>query len=107
MIVDGDDELTGRYVVSLLNMKYQSRNNWIVYSNFFSSDYFYGGSKPLKENFFKEKRVQTYIFGPIRTFYVDLYRRIDDKDHQYKNGKFLDTGYDFAMQFPLLEMART
>ena len=47
VIVDGDDELTGKYVLSLLNMKYQSRDNWIVYTNFFSSQYQYGGSKPL------------------------------------------------------------
>ena len=37
VIVDGDDELVGRYAFALLNMKYQSRNNWIVYTNFFSS----------------------------------------------------------------------
>ena len=102
MIVDGDDELVGRYVFSLLNMKYQSRDNWLVYTNFFSSDYYYGGSKPLTSDFFGSKRINIYIVGPIRTFYVDLYRKIYDKDHKYRNGKFLDTGYDFAMQFPLL-----
>ena len=53
VIVDGDDELVGRYVFSLLNMKYQSRSNWIVYTNFFTSKYTYGGSKPLNKTFIK------------------------------------------------------
>ena len=105
MIVDGDDELASRYVFSLINMKYQSRDNWMVYTNFFSSKYQYGGSKPLEEQFFKGERSSAYIFGALRTYYVDLYRKIKEKDHRDQYGKYFNTSYDTAMQYPLLEMA--
>ena len=41
----------------------------------------------------------------MRSFYVDLYRKIKDKDHQDKQGKFWQVAYDIGMQMPLLEMA--
>ena len=44
--------------------------------------------------------------GPVRSFYVDLYRKIKTKDHKDKYGRYLDTAYDEAMQYPLFEMAR-
>ena len=105
MIVDGDDELVGRYVFSLLNMQYQSTDKWLVYTNFFSSEYYYGGSRPLLKSFFGRVRQRYYVIAPLRTFYVDLYRKINDSDHKTNNGTFFDTAYDFAMQYPLLEMA--
>ena len=52
VLVDGDDELVGRYVFSLLNAAYQSSNYWIVYTNYFMSDFKYGGSKYLPKDYF-------------------------------------------------------
>jgi len=43
--------------------------------------------------------------GPTRTFYNDLFRKIKDKDHKDKDGKYLNSAYDEAMQHPLFEMA--
>ena len=45
------------------------------------------------------------MMGPIRTFYTSLYKKINDKDHKFDNGTFLDTMYDDAMQYPMLEMS--
>lgn len=52
VILDGDDELVGRYVFKLLNYKYHIRDNWVVYSNYYNSDYAYGVSEKLDESFF-------------------------------------------------------
>ena len=43
--------------------------------------------------------------GPIRTFYTGLYRLIEEKDHKFDDGTYLDTMYDDAMQEPMLEMS--
>lgn len=45
------------------------------------------------------------VIGALRTFYVDLYRKIEMKDHKDDDGDFFDRLYDDAMQHPLLEMA--
>lgn len=46
-----------------------------------------------------------HVIGALRTFYVDIYRKIHDKDHKNKNGEYLDSLYDDAMQFPMMEMS--
>lgn len=49
MIVDGDDELVGTQVFKLINIKYQQKDNWIVYTNFFNSLLQYGGSHSVEQ----------------------------------------------------------
>ena len=106
MLVDGDDELVGRQVFRLLDYFYQQNDNWIVYTNFFSSEYTWGKSLHPDGKFEeKEKRTIGHYIGPVRTFKVALFRQIKDEDHKDKNGKYLDTLYDDAMQYPLMEMA--
>ena len=40
VIVDGDDELIGKYVLNLFNAVFQSSDVWFAYSNFiFSSNH--------------------------------------------------------------------
>ena len=43
-----------------------------------------------------------YVFGQIRTWYADLYWKINEKDHKDHEGNFLPVGYDLAQQFPLM-----
>ena len=43
--------------------------------------------------------------GALRTFQRDLYLKILDSDHKDSNGNWLDTLYDEAMQYPMMEMS--
>lgn len=105
LILDGDDELVGHQVFKLLNAKYQEKDNWIVYTSYFSSKFSYGNSQRVHRDFFEGKRVRAHIMGPVRTYYNSLYKKIDNKQHKDKFGQYLKTAYDEAMQFPLFEMA--
>ena len=46
--------------------------------------------------------MQIHVIGALRTFYTDLYLKIDSKDHRDKNGNYLDSLYDDAMQYPMM-----
>lgn len=50
-------------------------------------------------------RQQIHVIGALRTFYTDLYLKIDSKDHRDKNGNYLDSLYDDAMQYPMMQMS--
>ena len=43
--------------------------------------------------------------GPTRTWYVRLIRQIPLAYHQYKNGTWLNTMYDDALQYSFYELA--
>ena len=52
LILDGDDELVGSQVFKLFNSRYQIKDNWIVYTSFFTSKLSYGNSQsPTKYKF--------------------------------------------------------
>lgn len=111
MIVDGDDELVGRLPFQLINSYYQKDDNfnWIVYTNYITSTYELGASYFIPKSFKKSpilyRKIPKHMMGPIRTFYTELFRHIKEEDHKFKNGKWLDTMYDDAMQYPMLEMS--
>ena len=81
------------------------QNYWIVYTSYFSNLYTYGASKPPSSYPAEDKRKQIHVIGAIRSFYRDLYEKIDIHDHKNPRGEWLDTLYDEAMQYPMMEMA--
>ena len=107
LFLDGDDELIGPSTFKLINSMYQQPNQefWIVYTNFITSKFTVGKSHSLTKDFYESPRRELYIFGAMRTVLVDLYRKIDDKDHRDSRGNYWKIAYDLAMQCPLLEMA--
>ena len=50
--LDGDDELLGRYVLKMINAKYQEGDYWLVYTSFIQSTLRFGKSKRVSKNFF-------------------------------------------------------
>ena len=89
MLVDGDDELIGRYVFKLINFRYLMRNNWVVYTNAIDSSLHYGDSKPVNKNFFSsQSRNNKYVMGQLKTFYIDLFKKISDKDLKDNDKKY-------------------
>ena len=106
MIVDGDDELIGRYALKLINLRYLMRNNWIVYTNSISSKYEYGQSKPVDKSFLanphRDKEALDFM-NSLKTFYVSLFKKIADKDLKNNKNKYFET--DLSMKLAMLEMA--
>lgn len=46
VMIDGDDELIGRYALQVINSVYRSQQDvWIVYSNYKTSEFTYGLSR--------------------------------------------------------------
>lgn len=53
------------------------------------------------------KRQKSYFIGPVRTWKVKLIHAIPLKHHLNPDGLWLNTIYDEAIQFPLLELCGT
>lgn len=48
MLLDGDDELIGKYAFQVMNSIYQQNPQlWVVYSNYKANTYMYGRSLPI------------------------------------------------------------
>ena len=103
--LDGDDELLGRYVLKMINAKYQEGDYWLVYTSFIQSTLRFGKSKRVSKNFLEGARKIEHIIGPVRTWYVDLYWKIKEEDHKTSKGEYFPMISDEVEQFPLLEMA--
>ena len=86
-------------------MKYQIRDNWVVWTNYCSSTFTYGTSRSLSKTFYYGAREKIHILGYIKTFKVKLFKLIKKEDLQDRFGKFFDIGIDEALQYPLLELA--
>lgn len=49
LIIDGDDELISKNVLKLFSAIFQQTKSYFVYSNFITSKYLFGYSKPFKK----------------------------------------------------------
>lgn len=107
LLLDGDDEFIGRYVLQLNNALYQqNRDLWLIYTTYISNFYTYGESKDINyqlDGWFGKRKIGHYI-GPTRTWYVKLIRQIPLEYHQFKNGTWLDTMYDDSLQYSFYEL---
>jgi len=78
LIVDGDDELIGRKVLSLFNSVFQSKGVWFMYTNFLNIRGSVGYSRPFPAGTIKGNKYRTYPFvtSHLRAFYTQLFRNI-------------------------------
>lgn len=91
MLVDGDDELIGRYVINVFNAVYQNsekvhgKSLWYVYCNYKDNWYLYGRSQKVKseeEHYKNGHRVQDLFIGAIRTWKLNLLYNVPLPYHQ-------------------------
>jgi hypothetical protein len=74
MIIDGDDELVGKQVFKLFNAQFQSKNIWLMYTNYIMMSGGLGSSKPygsyvIENNYFRKFSIR---ISHLRAFYVKL-----------------------------------
>lgn len=109
VIVDGDDFLYGRDVLSKLNDYYNTSDCWLTYGSYinlsnkqrgkFSSEI------PLKIISSNQFRNYKWCTSHIRTFKSFLFKSIQDVDLKDSSGNFYTITGDLAIMFPMLEMA--
>lgn len=104
VLVDGDDWLADKNVLSFLNTIYSDNNIWATYGQFYYlSTNNLSNVKDFPKNV--EFRKYKWNFKHLRTFYAGLYKKIKLQDLLYQ-GKFFQVTSDLAESFPILEMAR-
>lgn len=107
LTLDGDDWLAHNDVLTKLQSIYAPNHVWITYGQYKS---FPGGivgvSKPYPQKIIDANAFRQHGWGAshLRTFYSWLFKKIKKEDLLYE-GKFLQMTWDFAMMFPMLEMA--
>jgi len=109
-IVDGDDYLSTKNALQIINDIYSSGEYWIVYGSSVASDGSKINSKAYTEQEFTQLRNWHMYVSHMRTFKASLYHKIGEFDKNYscmkdKDGNFYKMTYDCAMLFPMMEMA--
>lgn len=107
LTLDGDDWFPNDNVLSRLNEIYSDENIWITYGQY--TNHPMGGTgvaAPYPPHIIESNSIRSYTWGAshLRTFYAWLFKNIR-KDDLMRGGVFFPMTWDFAMMFPMLEMA--
>jgi glycosyltransferase involved in cell wall biosynthesis len=111
VILDGDDWLFNRNVLSFINDFYNTNNQcWLMYGSSKWTDGRPCCAREHNEEDWKNLRKAQFKVSHIRTFRAGLYYKIGEQDSEYNcmkdaNGEYYKMTYDVAMFLPLLELA--
>lgn len=108
-ILDGDDFLIRKDVLSIINNLYQD-NTLLTYGQYVWPNGQPGHCKPYTKLEFDNLRTGGYWASHMRTFKYKLYKEILTQDpdldcYKNKKGEFYTITYDVAIMTPLMEMA--
>lgn len=114
VIVDGDDWLSHDQVFAQINMEYLNNDIWLTWGQFKMSETLTDGwGQPVPDELIatNDFREFTWVFGAPRTFYAWLFKQIKLEDFigltvNGFEGRFYPSSDDFAMMYPMVEMAR-
>ena len=107
MAIDGDDWFPHNDVLSLYNKIYHDRNVWMTYGQFVSYPSGREGfCKELPGDVIAQNAFRSVCWTTthLKTYYAWLYRLVDEECFK-KHGIFLRAATDYAMMYPMLEMA--
>lgn len=110
VLVDGDDWLPNKNVLSYINDFYNNNNCWIMYGQANWTDGRRGFASSYSIEEFENIRNSPFRVSHLRTFKAGLYHNIKNQDENFSclkdnNGDFYKMTYDVAIMFPILEMA--
>jgi hypothetical protein len=106
--LDGDDVFFDNNVLAYINKIYQDLSVWMTYGQFrYVPQEGYGRAQQLPLRIIQNNDFRSYdwVTSAPRTFYVQLFNKIDPKDLRDQDGKFFKVAWDLAYMFPMLEMA--
>jgi glycosyltransferase involved in cell wall biosynthesis len=107
--LDADDVLSGSHVLNRLNKEYQNENCWLTYGSYLDDDgsgnKTRGCCKPYEQHIINSRSFRKYPWrvSHCRTYYSKLFKLIKKEDLMYE-GKMMDTTWDLAKMFPMLEL---
>ena len=111
-MLDGDDSFIGRQVLSLMNAVYQREKKAIIWTNFVSvfgnSQINMGFSRGYNQRQIEShsyRKMKAFISSHLKTFFVDLFKKIKIEDLQENDGKFYGGASDTVMMIAMLELA--
>lgn len=110
VLVDGDDWLSNKNVLSFLNETYCTNDCWITYGQASWTDGRLGFASEYTQTEFNSLRKSPYRVSHIRTFNAGLYHKIKEQDPEFsclkdKKGEFYKMTYDVSIFYPIMEMA--
>lgn len=110
VILDGDDWLFSKKVLSYINDYYNEHHCWMMYGSSKWTDGRPCCARAYTEEDFKNLRNVPFKVSHIRSFRAGLYHKIVEQDEEFscmldKNGDFYKSAYDVAMFLPMLELA--
>lgn len=114
VVVDGDDWLSNRYSLELINTKYKKDGCWMTYGSHEKWD---GVGVPSRGDFCHHEvpqdviekniyRESPWMTSAMRTFKYGLWNKIEVNDLKDLAGNFYRAGGELSYMFPMLEMAR-
>jgi glycosyltransferase involved in cell wall biosynthesis len=110
--LDGDDWLANDYVLKKLNEIYEKEDCWLTYGSYVQ--YPDGHDSSFHVSAYSEKTIKNGDFrkdpawraSHLRTFKYNLAKRLNEEDLTDEDGSFYEMAWDFALMFPMMEMAR-
>lgn len=110
VLVDGDDWLPNKNVLSYINEQYNKNDCWIMYGQAAWTDGRRGFASAYTKEDFNDIRNAKFRVSHLRTFRAGLYHSMKLQDPEFSGlkdskGEFYKSSYDTAIMFPILEMA--
>ena len=109
VILDGDDILYGKDVLSKINYYYNSKKCWLTYGSYINLSNKTRGKFSSKipqyviDN--SSYRDHSWCTSHLRSFKSFLFKKIKEEDMKDEAGHFLTITGDLAIMFPMLEMS--
>tara|TARA_R110000824_G_scaffold170181_3_gene347468 strand:+ start:7178 stop:8809 length:1632 start_codon:yes stop_codon:yes gene_type:complete len=108
VVLDGDDWLTTRYVLSKLDEYYTSEECLLTYGSFVECPTGNLGQEASKYpiDVIKHNKFRSDIWraSHLKTFKYSLWQKVNVDDLKDDEGNFYEMSYDQAMMLPMLEM---
>jgi len=110
--LDGDDWLNGENVLTRLNEIYEEEDCWLTYGSYI--EYPSGRNSSFHVSEYSADIIESGDFkkdpqwraSHLRSFKYHLAERLTKEDLTEEDGMFYQMAYDFALMFPMMEMAR-
>ncbi len=105
VLIDGDDWLYDKHVLSKLDQIYWNEPVSLTYGQFITYPRWeIGFCRPLKHEE-SSGRNMDWVFSHLRTFRYYLWKRLNISDLKDCTGHYYKTAWDLAIMYPLIEMA--
>ncbi len=110
VLLDGDDRLLKKTVLSTVNDLYNEHNCWFLYGQSLWSDGRRGFASAYTKDEFEHLRKTYFKVSHLRSFIAGVYHKIKEQDENFsifkdKNGEFYRSCYDVPIVWSIMELS--